>query len=100
MKLTLPGLNTSFYSIPDFPMHNDDLCVLFKPKIILDMYKSFASAVLFCFLFHVTITVYHRLQKYNKLGLRDESPLCRKPLGYFHSGKNPRNYIEPALKFL
>lgn len=28
---------------------------------------------------------------------RDQSPLRGKPLGYFHSGKNPRNYVEPAL---
>jgi chromate reductase len=39
LKLSPSGLNISLFSISDFPMYNDDLCVPSKPKIILDAYN-------------------------------------------------------------
>ncbi len=72
-----------------------------KPQVILDAYKDFATADAFLF---GAPCYNHSLSSPLKNVIdwisRDKSPFRGKPLGYLHSGWNPHNYVEPALKLV
>ncbi len=100
IKLAPQGMSIQYYPIQDFPMYNDDLIVNnVKPTCILKAYLDFAQADAFlfgapCYNHSVSSPLKNCIDWIS----RDESPLRGKPMGYFHSGKNPKNYIESALQ--
>ena len=93
-------MDIHLYSIDDIPLYNDDLIVDgVKPQCILKTYEEFSKAD--AFLFGAPVynhSISSPLKNIIDWISRDNSPYRNKPLGFLHSGKNPKNYIEPALK--
>jgi NAD(P)H-dependent FMN reductase len=93
-------MNIQYYPIDDIPLYNDDIIINgVKPAPIRKAYEEFAKADAFlfaapCYNHSVSAPLKNVIDWIS----RDESPLRGKPLGYLHSGKNPKNYIEPALQ--
>jgi chromate reductase len=95
IKNSPSNMKITYYPILDFPLYNDDLIINgIKPEPIQKAYEEFSKADGFlfgapCYNHSVSSPLKNVIDWLS----RNKSPLKNKPLGYFHSGNNPNNYI-------